>query len=378
MHLPKRLVPARRTTRAFALIAVLLATWFSWTYVPYLTEEGDESVASRTVNWARDNRLSWAVNKLEQIASAKAPSTKPASELSLAEPAPTTLPMGTTAPTAPIDAPAPLQPVVLPALKSEGQWRPVSYAGGSPAVWATSLRPLRKYPSVTATYAVIDQTHLRGAMFNGSKLPGGTWKNGSKVPKALQNDLVVAFNGGFRFEHAPGSGYVTEGRTVRKPSRGQATIVVTSDGIVRMGEWGTDIDPAGSYLSVRQNLPMLVQNGKSRGSTGLIWGLDGEGLRYVVRSALCELADDRLMFVIAHRVDGVMLGQILESAGCVRGMQLDINGNWPSLYTFSEGQPQRLDRKVNAPNGRYLNGSSKDFIAFFDRSTLPPNALPSR
>jgi hypothetical protein len=389
--------------RVVLLVLLAASAAFTVSYVPYLTGS-NEDLASKTVMWARDHGLGGLVTKAEQLVSRVPPPRTPAASLTLNEeltqpgparttptspsllPSSTTLPpppspapsspTPSTPPTTTLPPPAALKPAVTPALDGEGEWKPVASANGTTAVWATSLRPLASYPGVTATYAVIDQTHLRAALFNGTSLPGGRWKLGSRVPGALRDELVAAFNGGFRFEHAPGSGYRTEGRTLHKPTKGLATLVVAEDGTLHLGEWGRDIDPAGRYLSVRQNLPLLVSDGVSHGSKGAAWGLDYGGIRYVLRSAVCELADGRLMYVIAHKVDALLLGEILTRAGCTQAMQLDINGNWPSLYVFDDGNPRLLDSKVGAPRHRYLNGSTKDFFAFFDRSTLTPGVLP--
>jgi hypothetical protein len=369
-------------SRARVLLCSLgvCAVVVSASFVPYLTES-DESLASKAVSWARDHGLGTLITRLERMVSDQPPSSVPASRLSLNErvedvrPSLRTpdLPSGDDARFLP---PTPLTPVVVPALPGEGVWRTVAVAGGAPALWATSLRPLPAFPSVTATYVAFEQENLRAALFNGSRLPGGKWRLQSSVPEELRTALVAAFNGGFRFEHAPGSGYVTEGRTVREPSEGLATLVVTPDRRLRLGVWGDDLAPNAPYLSVRQNLRPLVVDGVSQGSRAAEWGLDSGGIRYVPRSAVCSLVDGRLLYVLVHDVDAKLLGDVLVAAGCRLAAQLDINGSWPSVYVFSSGKPELLDAGTGAPRNRYLNGSTKEFFAFFDESLLVEGLLP--
>ena len=65
--------------------------------------------------------------------------------------------------------------------------------------------------------------------------------------------------------------------------------------------------------------------------------------------------------------------------GCVKAMQLDINGTWPQFCTYKGfGTNRRLglpiDSRMTNPN-RYVVRSAKDFIAFFDPATLKPGVL---
>ena len=51
--------------------------------------------------------------------------------------------------------------------------------------------------------------------------------------------------------------------------------------------------------------------------------------------------------------------------------------DWPALFTFGHALdgsvlPHLLDDRMHTPLQRYLNGSKKEFFAFFD-TTLVPN-----
>ena len=75
------------------------------------------------------------------------------------------------------------------------------------------------------------------------------------------------------------------------------------------------------------------------------------------------------------------MADALVAIGCVRAMQLDINGQWPTFITYDtkdDGSRQGvfLDRRMGGDANRYLRGSSREFVALFDASAVPnPSAL---
>lgn len=225
--------------------------------------------------------------------------------------------------------------------------------------------------------ATYDPNKVRAALFNGTEVPGGRgWKNSSKVTGAAEKYLVGSFNGGFRFEHHPG-GYVTEGRTVKPMRKGYATFGVRADGTSTVGVWGKDMTDDEEWLSLRQNLPPLVYDGKVVYHTydDVDWGKDHDNKLYNFRSAVCLRTDGLIMYVAVGKVNIAMLADTLVVAGCSTAMELDINGTWPNFAVYTKfGTTTRTGRKIDTRMGdpqRHLNGSTKDFIALFDTATLP-------
>ena len=277
--------------------------------------------------------------------------------------------------------PADLQSQLLPALADEGTWQAIMRVRTKPIVYATSIRPLWCFGSVVATMATFDPTRVHTAMFNGTEMPGGTgWKNGSKIRGSALRSLIASFNGGFRFEHQPG-GYVTEGKTVRKMRKGYATLAISADGTSTVGVWGDTINDDGSWVSLRQNLPPLVHNGKSvyANYPKVDWGQDYGNKVYNFRSAVCLRNDGLMMFVAVGKVNIGMLADTLVVLGCQTGMELDINGEWPYFAVYNDfGKAARsgevIDNRMGDPN-RHLNGSTKEFFALFDPETLPAGAV---
>jgi hypothetical protein len=238
-----------------------------------------------------------------------------------------------------------------------------------------------------ASYAAFDQTRLHAALFNGTQLPGGgPWNNGSTVMPAAVPSLVAAFNGGFLFKHIRG-GYFTEGRVAKSLLDGEATLAISTQGRLTIGVLGIDLANDGSWVSLRQNLPLIVDAGQDvvnaaheSGVATIYWGDNFGGVVLDQRSALCQRTDGLMMYADIGKVDIHGLADALVSAHCKRAMELDINGTWPQFVSFNQPDsptpdPIALDSTMSHLH-RYLTaGSAKDFVALFDPASLPPNTV---
>jgi hypothetical protein len=404
----------RRAALAVARgLLVAVVVWNAVSIAVYVRQDSGDPMSQRVATWGRDHGMGAAIDYLEARLYSTPPGTNPARSLRLevplstrssvpagtpsTGPSPHTTTPGTTTPgttipsttgpdAAAIPPPAPLVPLFSPALAGEGQWTPIASADGQPSMWVTGIRPLKTAGGVVGTMVVIDQTHTRAGLFNGSKEPGGTWQRGNKVPPELQPSLLAVMNGGFRLEHIKG-GYVTEGRVVKPLRQGDATLAIGHDGKVVIGQLGRDIFDDGSWLSLRQNLVLIVDNGVSRVQAGIAagvwWGADFGNRVYVPRSAVCKLRDGRLAYSLIGNVDAEQFAQSLIAIGCVKAMQLDINGTWPNFMDFihhADGSltPQLIDNRMGTNLRRYLDGSSKEFIAFFDARLVPAASVLDR
>jgi hypothetical protein len=280
-----------------------------------------------------------------------------------------------------VPRPADIAPFISPGIKSEGEWAATARVRKKPMVYVSSIRPLWCFGSVVATMAAYNPSLVHTALFNGTEMPGGKgWKNTSKIKGKALPSLIASFNGGFRFEHEPG-GYVTEGKTVQRMRKGFATFGIRADGSSTIGIWGKDMTDDGSWKSLRQNLPPLVNDAKSvyANYPSVNWGEDYTNKIYNYRSAACLRTDGYIMFVAVGKVNIKMLADTLVVLGCKVGMELDINGTWPFFATYSEfGKSARKGRIIDTRMGdpdRHLTNSTKDFFALFDPQTLPSGAV---
>ena len=389
----------------WAVSKSLVGTLTVWTMVSvgmYLSHDTGDPLQQQLAAWGRNHGLGEIIDYLEAQTYDVPPSKDPAKELSLSvgaaptssttQPTVSTDPTGTdpvdTGPTTTVylgpQAPANITPFFSPGLAGEGEWTVIANAGGYPALWATAIRPYPAAGGVVASMVVFDQTFLRAGMFNGSEEPGGEWVRDDRVPVELYPALVAAMNGGFRFEHVKG-GYMTEGRVVKPLNEVDATLAVRkSDGKLVLGALGREIKDDGSWLSIRQNLVLMVDDGKSMVQEGIdnavFWGANYGKDVYVNRSAVCELEDGRLAYMIIGKVSADQMAESMINLGCVKAIQLDINGTWPNFFTFEprDGgglKPIFLDNRMGSNTYRYLKGSTKEFFALFDATLVPPGSV---
>lgn len=127
--------------------------------------------------------------------------------------------------------------------------------------------------------------------------------------------------------------------------------------------------------SVRQNLVMLVDNGKINpacGTGSAMWGATVDNAAYIDRSAFGVTPDGGEVYVGGPALSVCTLGRLLQAAGVVRGMELDINPSWVSGVYFHDSpgkQPQgfRLYPTQKVPPAHYLFPSSRDWYGWYVR-----------
>jgi hypothetical protein len=186
----------------------------------------------------------------------------------------------------------------------------------------------------------------------------------------------VVFNGGFRLNDRDRGGYYSEGRTVAPLRDGEASLVLHTDGTADVGAWGREVRMDPTVASVRQNLVPLVDGGEVNPTcaTGGAkeWGKTIGQSAYIQRSGFGVTARGTEVYVGGPALSVCSLGRILQDAGVVRGMELDINPAWVSGAYFHprpSGAPTgyRLFPGEQVDPGHYLKPSSRDWYAWFTR-----------
>lgn len=366
----------RKLRRSFAVTALVSLTALSISVGGYV-RGSQESLSATLATWARDHGLGVVVDELEQLRYGSPPSAEPASELGTIE----TSAAVEKSPPSPVTtlSPPPLETRVTPALPKEGLWEVARRVDGKPAIWVSGIRPLKSSPSVTATYALVDQDLTYAAMWNGPEIPG---KPGFSRYKAVSPELhpylLAAFNGGFRKEHTQG-GYFTEGRQVWEMDPKAATLGIDKSGRVHIGLLGAEVI-RDEMVSVRQNVRLLVRESKSVVAGKLFgYGSSHDRNLYIVRSAICEREDGKMLFAVVGPVDAEQLAVSLMRAGCAVAMQLDVNAAWPKFSIYDPATPKPhtrwIDKRNTGPSDMFLKSAPKDFFALFDRTALPANLI---
>ncbi len=325
------------------------------------------SFGVRTVEWLRDNGAAGVVSDIESIYySLNSPSTggPPLKRLP---------PVGTGAPArVAAYAPAPIAPVITPALPGEGQWhRTGPLVASAPPVLVTTFRPDPNYPQLVAGVAWIDHTRARLALYPGGYEPPNDGSQPAEVPPQLRSSLLATFNSGFRLEDS-GGGFFSEGHVYAPLTDGQATLIGYSDGAIDVRTWTGGPEPGPGIAFARQNLPLIIENGRLNPalSNDSLWGTTLGNTVRVWRSGVGVDAHGNLIYAAADIQTAESLAQILQQAGAVRAMELDINYEWTTFNfygTFGAGDPAKLLPGMSRPATRYLSPDDRDFFAVYAR-----------
>jgi Predicted periplasmic protein (DUF2233). len=269
--------------------------------------------------------------------------------------------------------------VIHPALPGEGVFRPSArwIPGGSP-VRVAWYRSDPANASTRATVAWIDPARTQLALYPGSLNPPqapGLAQGPTMVPPSVRSRLIATFNSGFYLTTPRGSqpGSVPEGfavnGTVYSPMlKGLATLVAYASGRVDVIPWTGASTPARNIVFARQNLPMIVSHGKPSPlvSQMAIWGERYRSEPLVWRTAVGIDRSGRLIYVAAPNQTPTSLAAILVHVGCVRAMELDINGEWPLFISYERrggGAPRFAFPNLNQVPTRFITPSEKDFFA---------------
>lgn len=372
-----RLPDSRRRRRwPWVLLAVMTALAISAcvVLVDALRMPGQDSVAAKLAEWGRTHGFNAEITWLER-------------QLYLHDQPPIGgLPPGgipSAAGMVPLAAPSSaLSATPLPplsggtALPGEGAWQTVVTAHGKPAVQVASLRPDDQHTSFVVGVMRMDPALVRGELRPGTTDPGGSWRSATSLTANDQRNVAAVFNGGFRLTDPSHPGYFAAGRTVKPLVDGEASLVLHGNGTADVGTWGDEVRMTPDVVSVRQNLVPLVDHGQvnptcATGGTKE-WGSTIGQKAYIHRSAFGITATGIEVYVAGPALSVCTLGRILQDAGVVRGMELDINPDWVSGAYFHPqpgGSPEsfKLFPAEKIPSSHYLQPSSRDWFAWFVR-----------
>jgi hypothetical protein len=404
---------SRRRWRVWVSVVLVLFSPALCSYVATMGQPSSLPLAVRSVEWVRSHHGSWLVDETEHLYYGwlKAPRTGgpalpklPSIGLSPITPTPTPTPAAGAAPGVSVTAPATpaadagqgspvsgspaavpsvsglpaaVQPVISPALPNEGIWQPTGPdVAGGPPVLVTDFRPEPLYPRMVAYVAWFDHTRTQLAYYPGRyEPPRAAVRGPAQVPVAQRGRLVATFNAGFIFTDGR-NGSSDNGLTNEPLKDGLATLVGYRDGRVDIVIWHGGPDPGPQYAFTRQSLPPIVWNNqlnpalKDRG----LWGATlGNAVR-VWRTGAGIDSNGNLIYAAANGQTVESLARLLQHAGAIKAMQLDINPEWPSLITYRH-QPGLVPDKI-VPNWqqsatRYLVPDDRDFFAVYTPLVLP-------
>ncbi len=373
----------RRSTRRrvlLAVVAVLVAfvIWLAVSLGSALTNPAlGSSLGARAAEWARDHGGAGTVNWIENEWYSHHPPAVGGKPPRGSIHRPRAVPVTVAAAPTHLPPPAAIVPPVSPAIPGEGQWSPAGRTvGGVPAVYTTTLRPDPVHTSYVVGAAWMDTKLLRATLYSGSQIPGGgPFANTAPISPSGAGSLVAAFNAGFLMSASDG-GYYTDHRTVVPLRTGAASFVVDANGSATVGSWGTEIPMTPEVVSVRQNLDLLVDNGRPvaglNSADTTKWGFTLGNQVYVWRSGVGVTADGALVYVAGPGLNITDLADLLVRAGAVRAMELDINTDWVNFATYAPtpttapASPTNgvdlLPTMAGQPNRYFESWWARDFI----------------
>ncbi|HEX6762906.1 MAG TPA: phosphodiester glycosidase family protein [Gaiellaceae bacterium] len=333
----------------------------------------------RTVEWMRANHGNWIVDEAEHYYYSWKTPAKGGPQLK-------TLPaVGVERPrSAAVSAkhraaytPARIQTVFPYPLPGEGVWHGTGpLVRGRPPVLLTTFRTETDYPRIVAYVAWFDHTRTSVAFYPGRyEPPSAPIRGPMEVPYGERWRLLATFNGGFIYTDGS-NGSSIDGREYEPLKDGLATMIAYRDGRVDIRTW-TGGPVAGRKIAfARQSLPLIVDNGRLNPALNdsTQWGYTlGNAVR-VWRTGAGIDRHGNLIYVAADYQTVVTLARILQRAGAVRAMQLDINPEWPTLITYAHLhglEPSKIVPNYQQPSTRYLVPDDRDFFAVYRRLAGP-------
>ncbi|HZT91778.1 MAG TPA: phosphodiester glycosidase family protein [Gaiellaceae bacterium] len=378
--------PRRRwRVRRIVLLALLVvAAPAVYSYVTTMLKPSSLPLWPRSVEWLRQHHGNWLVDEVEHYYySWKAPS-KGGPQLK-------TLPLVGLGPAGQRAAAARARKAASAAgawprriplvfahpLPGEGVWRRTGpLVNGRPPVLVTTFRTELDYPRIVAYVAWFDHTRTSVAWYPGRYEPPNAPVRGPfQVPFDQRWRLLATFNGGFIYMDGH-NGSSIEGREYEPLQRGLATLIAYRDGRVDVRSW-TGGPVAGPQIAfARQSLPLIVDGGKLNPNLNdsSQWGFTlGNAVR-VWRTGAGIDRHGNLIYAAADYQTVTTLARILQRAGAVRAMQLDINPEWPTLITYTHHHgivPTKIVPNYQQPATRYLVPDDRDFFAVYRRLPGP-------
>jgi hypothetical protein len=366
----------RRIAFAAALIALLPA---AYSYLHTIVEPSNSSLGVRSVEWLREHGAAGLVSQVESIYySLTAPSKGGPTLRALPE-------VGYGAATAAraqrLQAqrlaaasyrPPRVAPLLHPALAGEGVWRATRPGLGTGApLLITTLRNQPEYPRVVAGLAWIDTKRTTVTLNPGRQEPSVSLPRGAMdVPQARRGKLLATFNSAFKLSDSHG-GFALNGHTYATMQDGQATLVGYSDGRTDVIDWQYGPRAPSSVSFARQNLPLIVNEGRpSPNLNNGEWGATVGNAVLVWRSGIGVDRHGNLIYAAGEDQSAASLADTLAHAGAVRAMELDINSYWVSFITYGApgaGAPVNLLSGMERPATRYLTPDDRDFFAVYSR-----------
>jgi hypothetical protein len=362
----------RRARRVVLIAAVICLVPAAVSWVRALSRPRNVSWNIATVEWVRAHGGNPLVSQVENwYYEINAPSKGGPPLRSLPQVGVATADAESTEREVHVYRPSRIKPLIHPALPGEGVWKAASAtAGKRPPVLLTTFRSDPEYPQFVAGVAWIDSGRTHLTYVPGLAEPPELENRGpAEVPPAKRDRIVATFNGGFPLETS-NAGLVYHGQVLAPMVNGIATLVEYRDGRIDIRPWQNGERVSPKIVFAKQNLPPIIEEGKLNPNLGdgPEWGATVNNAIRVWRSGLGVDRRGNLIYAAANYQTVESLAKVLQAAGAVRAMELDINEDWTSFITYRHPgaqEPSNLLPEMFRPATRYLEPDERDFFAVY-------------
>ena len=366
----------KRARRIFLLAAIACLIAAATSYVPAMSAKHNVGLGVSSVEWLRQNGGNSLVSEVENwYYELNAPEKGGRALTSLPQ-------VGVGADSQGSEPASYLPPsvkaLIRPALSGEGVWKKAAAkAGPRPPVLLTTFRTDPEYPRFVAGVAWIDSTRTHLEYVPGlAEPPEPLEHRGSgEVPPAMRGSLVATFNGGFPLETS-NAGLIYRGKVVETMVNGIATVVEYRGGRIDIIRWEQGSKALRNVWFAKQNLPPIIDEGRLNPnlSDGPEWGDTVNNAIRVWRSGLGIDSHGNLLYAAANYQTVESLAKVLQRAGAIRALELDINEDWTSFISYRHPgavKPSNLLPEMLRPPERYLTPDERDFFAVYLRPGQP-------
>src|SRR5215831_20016389 len=370
----------RRRIRWLAPLAVLVVLSPAiYSYATTMLQPSSLPLWPRSVEWLRAHHGNWLVDHVEHYYYSWTAPKKGGPQL-------TTLPsLGLSAIPAPKKTlghhvtiwPPRIRPVFPHPLAGEGQWSGTGpIVDGRPPVLVTEFRTEIDYPRIVAYVAWFDHTRTSVTFYPGRyEPPNAPVRGPMSIPYDQRWRLLATFNGGFIYRDGQ-NGSSIGGKQYEPLQDGLGTIVAYRDGRVDVRTWYGGPVAGPGIAFARQSLPLIIDHARLNPALNdsSQWGFTlGNAVR-VWRTGAGIDRHGNVIYAAADYQTVTTLAKLLQRAGAVRAVQLDINPEWPTLITYTHHgglDPNKIVPNYQQPSTRYLVPDDRDFFAVYRRVPGP-------
>jgi len=270
----------------------------------------------------------------------------------------------------------------------DGQWVPMRdprRPQAAAVMYKTLLHPdqYRSWAEVFVVAVDLRQVDLR--LMAGRYEPKSLEKEAKDYPRPAvvparhYDDLLAAFNGGFKAEHGYHGMWIDNVQLV-KPRKHSCTVAHYRDGSVRIGSWPS-LEPTLPEMTwYRQGPRCMVEDGQMhpglRDPKARTWGATLDGETVIRRSAIGLDREGKILYVsITNSTTAKAIALGMQHAGAWSVAQLDVNWSYPKFVTFEPGEagpelyPVALAKGFEFSEDEYLRKRSHRDFFYLTRKT---------